>query len=507
MPDLLDPEYAKLPAPGQEALAVTICATKGYQYAMIPQARAIHANLRHLTHPIFIILIGDEGLKTIEEAYKALFFHRTNVRIERRAGFAGKEGDLNYKNSAQLLIAQMRTAAFVQARALGATLCWSFDSDVIPKTSSCYRTLRWLLEIPGSFYQVAIAPYPSQGGGDFLAGRGTPEHPILQDFQPEERTVPEELQKKIEANRVAAAAIEPGKQPPRELLQAASDLYKEIEKCPPKGNVFKMNAEHGWKPRGWLSQAYPALGRGAIVPTDWCGFGCTLLNRQALDEADFLGYEGSGTEDLFAVWHRWHQVGIRIGAVLHEPAFHVSRRKDGRQFLSFVRWVTDADEGKGGCVGHLRTEQRPFYVHEKGEVWDPVNDGNPVAPDDRPKPAPEPAPAAAVPSPAPAVSPEPAIVSPAAPIVPGSPVQLNTLRRRGRASRTSCRSRKPLPHRQRRLLQLLELPKVPEDLRRPPGRPSTPGAANKKPGPDLSGPGQSFRVSAPGCGPCPSGSS
>src|SRR5580693_4096971 len=180
-----------------ERLAVTICATKSYQYAMQPQAQAVLANLRHLAHPVNVILVGDSKMKKIADLYADLFREKPDWKVETIEGFEEKDGDLNYKNDAQLLIAQMRTAAFSRARALGADLCWSLDSDVLPKTSACYRTLRWLLDMPDGYYGVAISPYPSQGGSGFLTGRGTPEHTILQDYQPEERRVPAELQKRV----------------------------------------------------------------------------------------------------------------------------------------------------------------------------------------------------------------------------------------------------------------------------------------------------------------------
>lgn len=413
----------------EKIIAVTICATERYQYAMTAQARAVHANLCRLTNPIRIILVGDKKLENIEKLYRKLFERaKEQVRVVMIQNFTEQKAE-NYKPSAQLMIAQMRTAAFQAARTEGADFCWSLDSDVIPKTADCFRTLSWILEMPNAFYEVAISPYPSQGGGDMLTGRGTPEHPISQDYGNDERAIPEELQKRIDGNKAAIDALvkiaQEAKKPfpdlPKELRDEAGAIDKAIGECPPRGNVFEMNAKNGWRRRGWLSAAYPGLGRGSVVPTDWCGFGSTLLTRRALDECDFAGYDGGGTEDLYIIWKRWHQVGIRIGAALHEPSSHVSRRKDGKYFMSYVRFVTDADESKGECVGHLRTEQRPFYCHDAGELFDPANDGNPMAPQDRPKPVevkpeikpPEvlnadPAPAAApVPAPEPAVIPVP----------------------------------------------------------------------------------------------------
>lgn len=361
-----------------ETLAVTICATEKYQYAMRAQARMVQANLRDYPGPIRLILCGDDGLRPVESLYVELFAGRPDFEIKSIRRFKSAAGE-NYKNAAQLLIAQMRTAAFAAARTAGASLCWSLDSDVIPKTALCFRTLHWLLNMPGAFYGVAISPYPSQGGGDFLTGRGNPERPIFSDFDRKERKVPEELLKKWEEieGRLREAA-KAGGLPPKELRDEADKLNREIDACPPEGNVFEMTAKHGFRRRGWLSQAYPALGRGAIVPSDWCGFGNTLLSRAALDEVDFLGYDGGGTEDLFAVFHRWHQAGIRIGSVLHEPSAHVCRRKDGKFFIAMPRFVTEADAGKGECVDHLRTLHRPFYAFEPNDVYDPANDGAPI---------------------------------------------------------------------------------------------------------------------------------
>ena len=38
----------------------------------------------------------------------------------------------------------------------------------------------------------------------------------------------------------------------------------------------------------------PGHWRGSVVPTDWCGFGCTLMNKRALTAAHFDGYDGRG---------------------------------------------------------------------------------------------------------------------------------------------------------------------------------------------------------------------
>jgi hypothetical protein len=77
-------------------------------------------------------------------------------------------------------------------------------------------------------------------------------------------------------------------------------------KCKPLGNVFFCNSKK-FRRRGWMDAAYPGLGIGAVVPSDWCGFGCTPMSKRALSLAQFDGYDGSGTEDLYMVWKRWHR--------------------------------------------------------------------------------------------------------------------------------------------------------------------------------------------------------
>ena len=357
-----------------EILAVTICATARYQYALTAQARAVAANLGRLTVPVHIVLVGDSGLKPIDALYRELL-PGDNFRVHVDTRFTdlprpkdGEDPNNNYQPAAQLLIARMRTAAFAKARALGATMCWSLDSDVIPGPT-CLENLSWLLRFDRGYYGVAISPYVSQGGGGWLAGRGTPQQPILPDWLPEERDVPKDLRNRLEQHQKKLLELKEAPSP--ELLAEGKALHEAVEKSPPKGDVFSASSGGKWRRRGWLDQAYPALGRGAIVPSDWCGFGNTLLSDRALLFADFLGYDGKGTEDLFVVWKRWHQQGIRIGACLHELSGHVIRRKDGSGYV----YVAPRYETEGETVGHIRAEHRPWYPMDATDKFDPSNDG------------------------------------------------------------------------------------------------------------------------------------
>ncbi len=121
-----------------------------------------------------------------------------------------------------------------------------------------------------------------------------------------------------------------------------------------------MTAKHGWRRRGWLDHAYPGIGVGAMVPSDWCGFGCTLMGAKALALADFDGYEGQGTEDLFIIWNRWWPAGKRINVITHCPCDHViwSKKKGGD--VKEYTLVSSYHEMHGDCVGHLRTRKTPW---------------------------------------------------------------------------------------------------------------------------------------------------
>ena len=155
-----------------------------------------------------------------------------------------------------------------------------------------------MLAFDDGYYGVATCPYPSQGGGGFLFGRGTPQKQIADDVTEDERTLPKELQGELKKHR---ANLITGEKPPADWIREMQRLEEEVKKCPPEGNVFELNAK-GWKKRGWGEMAYPAIGKGSIVPTDWVGMGNTLIGSKALQLADFAGYDGKGTEDLFLLW-------------------------------------------------------------------------------------------------------------------------------------------------------------------------------------------------------------
>jgi hypothetical protein len=334
-------------------LSIVVCATKSYTYAMKAQARRVSAALQMAkveTARVFIVGDTSEELKAIHTYWTA---ELPNCEVSLIAEARFVEGlSANYKRAAQLLIADMRTVAHAAARRAGSDWCWSLDSDTLPAPNA----LRCLLDtcnFDGGHYSVAMCPYPNTA---FLGGFGTPQNPIAEDFLPHERKMPARL-KFLWEDTEAKLKDWKTKDHPTKLLARRERLHKRIKNCPPDGNIWEVTAKHGWRRRGWLDSAYPAIGYGSMVPTDWVGFGCTLMNAQALALANFEGYDGQGTEDLFIGWHRWFPAGLRLAVLPHCPADHVINEKkkgatEDRYVLHHVY-----HEQQGECFGHLRTKQ------------------------------------------------------------------------------------------------------------------------------------------------------
>lgn len=341
-------------------LAITICATKSYTYAMTAQARRVVANIAAAKCPPgHVVLVGDNSkeLAGIQAAYQELLpdgWKVTRIVDEKLA-----EGGENYKEAAQLLIARMRSAAFAFCRKIGAARVWSLDSDVLPPANAL-RCMATMLDFDGGYYSVSTCPYPNTA---FLGGFGSYSRPIEEDFLEEERQVPAELKAELDANRIEALRLAEAKAPVTDEIRARWDsANKRLRECPPTGNIWEVTATHGWRRRGWLDHAYPAIGKGAVLPSDWCGFGCTLLNAEALALADFDGYDGRGTEDLFVCWHRWHPAGLRLNVITHCPCDHVIwQKKKGGAADEYVHHVA-YHEPEGEFRGHLRVRQTKWLA-------------------------------------------------------------------------------------------------------------------------------------------------
>lgn len=267
-----------------------------------------------------------------------------------------------YKDDAQLIIARIQQKAFSFARELNADLFWSIESDVLVPPNAL-KVLLQALEFDDNYYGIAMVTYPN---GQFLGGRGTPQHPIEEDFKQDEREIPSELKKQIKKREERSKELFEKKQKPSESeIKEWEELDKKIKACPPKGNIFELQAK-GWKKRGWMDSAYPAIGRGAILPTDWVGLGCTMINKKALSLATFEGYELKGTQDLFLCWNRWHPADIKMCAIPHILCSHVKRKvgEDGKR-TDEIEIHEAYHELTGEYAGHIRWRPRKYINFNK----------------------------------------------------------------------------------------------------------------------------------------------
>jgi len=343
-------------------LIITVCATEGYCYAMRALAQRITANLNAAkwTEPGIAIIAGDNtrACKDAVTHWKEALPDKWEVRHLVAAKDSGNSP--NYKEVAQLTIAALRSAAFTEARRHNPDYTWSLDSDTLPPANAL-RCMIDMLGFDAGYYSVSTCPYPNEA---FLGGRGTPQNPIAEDFTENERTLPDELKARIEVLK-KEAETSTATSPSPEWIEKKKAVEEDVKKCPPAGNIWEIIAKHGWRKRGWLEHAYPAIGKGSIVPSDWCGFGCTLLNNEALQLANFDGYEGKGTEDLYVVWHRWHPAGLRINVIPHCPCDHVIWQKKKGGNNADYQIILSTHETQGEHVGHLRTRK---------VAWEPKSD-------------------------------------------------------------------------------------------------------------------------------------
>lgn len=349
-------------------LAIATYATERYSYALPNVGRRIASAIYNaqIEDGIFIF-VGDNSEKIKESALLHIGGVLPKSWVFRFIPLNLDDKELtNYKKGAQLLIAQMQTTAFAEARKENVDFFWSIESDVLVSPNSLQCSLD-MLNFDNGYYDVAMCPYPSQGGGAFLGGRGTYEKHIEDDFSEEEKDIEEHILQELDDRE--KEVLQENFEPSKEWLDRGKELHDIVKKASPKQNVFTANGKK-WKKRGWMEYAYPAIGKGSIVPTDWVGLGCTLLSRKALTLADFEGYQGEGTQDLYLGWNFWKPNNINMCVIPHCVCDHIVRRrgegKDEQLWENFIH-VLAYHEAEGECEGHLRQRHITFYNHTAGE--------------------------------------------------------------------------------------------------------------------------------------------
>lgn len=340
-------------------IAIATYATKKYFYCWQSVLRHITAAAAHHKEAHFIL-----ATDTSKEAKEALEVARHELPEGWKVASINIDADDSkgekYKEQSQMLIAALQGAAFSLARKIRATSLWSVESDMLVSAESL-RVAEWTLQMPqadGSpYYDVAAVTYPN---GLFLGGFGTPQTPINEDFTMEERKVPERLKKAVAACESRLKECK-DKEIAEKEMKRMSKLREKIKACPPDGNIWEVISKHGWRRRGWMDFAYPAIGRGSIVPSDWCGLGCTLMSQKALSLATFEGYDGKGTQDLFLCWHKWYPAGIRIACVPHTVCDHIKfKPKDAPENTPDIIHYRAYHESDQEHKGHLRVKSQPW---------------------------------------------------------------------------------------------------------------------------------------------------
>lgn len=333
-------------------LTITTYATKSYTYALEAQMQlCIQALQLAKWDTATFIFAGDES-EEVKNAFSLYAENLERIGVESILLPLNVECNENkdHNQNSNLVIAKLQAAAWHEARLRGADLCWSLEADILPQPKTLH-TLMDVLAFDGGWYDVAMAAYPNS---DFLGGRGTPRNWILPNVYDDEREIPDDLQKRIDGRAARQKELtETNKEPTKEDLEEWKSIDKAIKESPTKGNVYALNAAK-WRQRGWLSSAYPGVGLGAVLPTDWVGLGCTLMSKRALQLAHFTGYAGHGTQDLWLCWKAWNPANIRMAVVPHVLCDHVKRRKDkdGKERLEVMH---AEHEIWSEYHGHLRT--------------------------------------------------------------------------------------------------------------------------------------------------------
>jgi|APTNR8051073442_1049403.scaffolds.fasta_scaffold00403_55 hypothetical protein len=336
-------------------LVITTYATEGYCYAFAAQAPLILQNLRMAGIEEAVWVLASDASKTAKEAARAMgvaLGESVPVRHVVVPSATCNRGT-DHVAASNLVIAALQDAAWHEARKEGADVVWSLEADILPQPKALRCALD-ILRFDGGWYEVAMCTYPNAA---YLGGLGAVNNPILPTVYEDERELTAELEAELTAMRERQAELaRTGGEASAEERTAWDELAKRVKEAPAKGNVFALNAQ-GWRRRGWFESAYPGIGLGAILPTDWVGLGCTVLSRRALDLANWVGYEGHSTQDLWLCSRVWLPETVRMAVTSHALCSHVKRDREDKERLHLLY----AHHALGGEThGHLRTNKQPF---------------------------------------------------------------------------------------------------------------------------------------------------
>ena len=333
-------------------IATVIVATKSYLDPLEVCLRRVRTALdlkNYLVEASRLIVVTDKESKSKVLELTEDFEDRDIIALDL------EESGEHYKKDRQILIATLQSRGFDAARKWGCDYLWSVEADVLVPHNALEVSLN-MLDFDDGYYDVSFVTYPSQGGGSFLGGYGSYRNPIAEDFLPEERILPSKLKLLLDSCEDRLKDKEISNESYKKESERMRRIVDRVKKCPPLGNVFELNAKR-WRRRGWLDHSHVGTGRGAVIETDWTGLGCTLMSKKAAALAQFDGYDGGGTQDLFLNWNKWHPEGLRLCCITHTVCDHVVR--DDKSDNGFTT-LKSYHETEGETRGHLRYRRVPF---------------------------------------------------------------------------------------------------------------------------------------------------
>lgn len=341
-------------------IAITTYCTKGYTYAHKRQIQSIVDNIRYSSGNEYIfIMVGDKS-KEVSESFSDMSSELKECNVKCRLFQIDADCNQNkqHNEKSNIVIARLQEKAWNEAKKFKVDGIWSLESDIIPEPNA----LQCLIDATSfdkGFYDVAMSAYANTA---ILGGYGTPSSNINPCIFEDERELSDEIkEEKAEIDKYFSN-LKLGDRPSEEINIRVEKLRRDIESSPAKhkGNVFALNGER-WRPRGWFDMAYPAIGIGAMLPTDWVGLGSTFITRKALEIANFNSYDGKGTQDLWLCWKVWHPSGVKMSVVPHSRCSHIKYKVESVNGVETKKLVSYYVYHDIENFGHIRTREIDFF--------------------------------------------------------------------------------------------------------------------------------------------------
>lgn len=338
-------------------IVVATYASTKYLHTIQSWARHVTAAVAHLPNVTWLVVTNRPRTcdlppnQTIRDLVKPFVPGNHTLEVQ-EIEFTEHEKGSGHEWS--LNVAKLQSPALSRARQLAAKYFFSVESDILIPPNA-FDVLLNVLQFDKGYYDIAAGTYCNEA---FLCGFGDERATIAEDYHWDERTIPSGLKRELACLLSQDLTLLDTPEKKSQYDAAMKRVLTEVRKCPPVGHIWDIIARNGWRRRGWFEQAYPTIGKGAVVPVDWCGMGCTLLSAKALSLATFTGFSGEGTQDLFLCHQRWGPAGLRIACSPHILCDHI--KPDGEKWKVLHAYHEQAPQ----YAGHLRQRVTPWREDE-----------------------------------------------------------------------------------------------------------------------------------------------